>query len=45
MNSSENIRNALHVIYKTYENIEKLMDYAKIVAEEQTNDRLVTPKF
>ena len=29
MNSSENIRNALHVMYKTYENVEKLMEMIK----------------
>jgi hypothetical protein len=45
MNSSENIRNALQVIYKTYENVQKLMDYAKIVAVEKTDYVLSSPKF
>lgn len=45
MTSSENIRNALQVLYKTYENIQKLMDYTKIVAQEKTNYRPSVTKF
>lgn len=45
MTSSENIRNALHVMYKTYENIEKLMEYTKIVSQEKTDYRVSFPKF
>lgn len=44
MSSSENIRNALQVLYKTYDNVQKLMDYTKIVAQEKTNYRLAAPK-
>lgn len=44
MNSSENIRNALQVLYKTYDNVQKLMDYARIVAQEKTEYRLAAPK-
>lgn len=32
MNSGENISNAVHVLYKTYENVNKLMEYCKIIA-------------
>lgn len=44
MNSGENIRNALQVLYKTYENVQKLMDYAKITAREVTDYQLMSPK-
>jgi hypothetical protein len=44
MNSSENIRNAIQVLYKTYENVQKLMDYTRIVAQEKTDYRLAAPK-
>ena len=45
MNSSKNIQNALHVLYKTYENVEKLMDYTKIVSQEKTDYILSSNKF
>lgn len=45
MSSSENIHNALQVIYKTYENVQKLMDYTKIIASEKTDYVLGCPKF
>lgn len=44
MSSSENIRNALQVLYKTYENVQKLMDYTRIVAQEKTDYMLAAPK-
>lgn len=34
MNSSENISNAVQVLYKTYENVQKLMEYCKAIASE-----------
>ena len=34
MNSSENIRNAFKVVYKTYENIDKMMKYCKVICED-----------
>lgn len=34
MNSSENISNAVQVLYKTYENVQKLMEYCKAIAGE-----------
>ncbi len=45
MNSGENIRNAVTVLYKTYENVERLMECCKIVAEEKTSYRSSVPKF
>ena len=35
MNSAENIRNAFIVVHKTYENVKKLMDYCKTIADEK----------
>lgn len=37
MNSGKNIKNALSVLYNTYDNIQKLMEYCKAVAKEETN--------
>ena len=34
MNSNENIRNAFKVVYKTYENIDKLIKYCKTICED-----------
>lgn len=45
MSSKENIRNAFHVVYHTYENIHKLMDYCKTIAPEQSNYVSVIDKF
>ncbi len=45
MNSGENIKNALKVIYKTYENVEKLMEYTKTIAAEKTHYISSVPKF
>ena len=45
MNSSKNIQNALHVLYKTYENVQKLMDYTKVVAQEKTDYKISSNKF
>lgn len=39
MNTGENIKNAVHVLYKTYENISKLM--AQCRAEAETNGYLL----
>ena len=45
MNSGENIKNSLQVIFKTYENIQKLIEYCKTVADEKTNYSSAGPKF
>jgi hypothetical protein len=45
MNSSENIKNALKVIFKTYENVEKLMEHCKTIASEKTHYINSIPKF
>jgi hypothetical protein len=45
MSSENNIRNAFHVVYQTYENIHKLMDYCKTVASEQSDYVSVVDKF
>lgn len=45
MSSADNIRNAFHVVYHTYENINKLMDYCKTIASEQSNYVSVVDKF
>lgn len=45
MSSTENIRNAFHVVFNTYENIHKLMDYCKTIALEQSNYVSVVDKF
>nr|WP_263324352.1 hypothetical protein [Neobacillus sp. Marseille-Q6967] len=45
MSSADNIRNAFHVVYHTYENIHKLMDYCKTVASEESNYISVVDKF
>lgn len=34
MNSSKNISNAVHVLYKTYENVNKLMEYCRTIASD-----------
>ncbi len=45
MSSSENIRNAFHVVYQTYENIQKLMDYCKTISNDKSNYINVVDKF
>ena len=45
MSSANNIRNAFHVVYQTYENIHKLMDYCKTIAAEESNYVSVVDKF
>jgi len=45
MNSGNNICNALRVMIKTYENVQKLMNYTKIYALEKTKYYLAVPKF
>jgi len=45
MNSTENVRNAFHVVYNTYENIHKLMDYTKTIAPEKSHYVSVVDKF
>jgi len=45
MNSGENIKNALKVIYQTYDNVQKLMEYTKTIAEEKTDYINSVPKF
>lgn len=45
MSSAENIRNAFNVVHKTYENIKKLMDYCKTVANEKSQYITAVDKF
>ncbi|MED4040992.1 MULTISPECIES: hypothetical protein [Niallia] len=45
MNSTDNIKNAFHVIHHTYENVLKLMDYCKTIASEDSNYVSVVNKF
>lgn len=45
MNSTNNVNNAFHVVYKTYENIHKLMDYTKTIAPEKSHYVSVVDKF
>lgn len=45
MSSSENIRNAFIVVHKTYENIQKLMEYCKTTAAEKSNYISAVDKF
>lgn len=44
MNLSENIFNAFEVVTRTHENVDKLMDYCKVKAEEQSHYILAAPK-
>lgn len=45
MSSQENIKNAFEVVRKTYENINKLMEYCKTTAVERDEFCLMSPKF
>lgn len=45
MNSTNNVHNAFHVVYKTYENINKLMDYTATTASEKSHYVSVVDKF
>ena len=45
MNLSENIKNAFLVTHKTYENVEKLIQYCKTICDKETNYLVVTDKF
>lgn len=45
MNSSENIKNALKVLFNTYDNVEKMMEYSKTIAAEKTNYVSSVSKF
>ncbi|MGG3235635.1 hypothetical protein ABEP17_19615 [Priestia flexa] len=45
MSSAENIHNAFHVVYKSYENIQKLIDYCKTIGLEKSNYINVVDKF
>lgn len=45
MNSTDNIKNAFHVVNKTYENIHKLMDYTKTIAPDRSHYVSVVDKF
>ncbi|MFV8830221.1 hypothetical protein [Alkalihalobacterium sp. APHAB7] len=37
MSSADNIRNAFHVVYQTYENVQKLIEYCKAIGPEKSN--------
>lgn len=45
MNLGENIHNAVVVIKKTYDSIDKLMDYCRIICEKETNYTTAVSKF
>lgn len=45
MSSTENIRNAFHVVYQSYENIQKLINYCKTIGPEKSNYINVVDKF
>ncbi|WP_106449555.1 hypothetical protein [Trichococcus alkaliphilus] len=46
MNSvEENIRNAFIAVHKTYENVDKLMEYSRTIANEKTNYKTANGKF
>lgn len=45
MNLGENIHNAVIVIRKTYDSIDKLMDYCRTMCEKETNYTTAVPKF
>lgn len=45
MSLAENIRNAFHVVYKSYENIQKLIDYCKTTGLEKSSYVIVVDKF
>ena len=44
MSTGENIRNAVHVLQKTYENISKMMEHSRSVADE-AGYAVVSEKF
>lgn len=44
MNSSENIANAVQVLYKTYENVQKLMDHCRDISSKNGYTAMI-PKF
>jgi len=45
MNLGENIFNAFEVVNKTHENVEKLMEFCKVMAAERKEFDLMSPKF
>jgi hypothetical protein len=45
MSSANNIRNAFHVVYQTYENVQKLIDYCKTIGPDKSNYINVVDKF
>lgn len=45
MNLGENIFHAFEVVNKTHENVEKLMEFCKIMAAERKEFTLMSPKF
>lgn len=45
MSLGENIHNAVIVLQKTYENIDKLITYCRTVSEKETNYALAVSKF
>jgi len=45
MNLGENIFNAFDVVNKTHENVAKLIDFCRVVAEERKEFELISPKF
>lgn len=45
MSLGENIFNAFHVVNKTHENVEKLIEFCKITATERKEFDLMSPKF
>lgn len=45
MNLGENIFNAFEVVNKTHENVQKLIDFCRIMATERKEFDLMSPKF
>ncbi len=45
MNLGENIHNAFEVVNKTHENVEKLIEFCRVMAAEKKEFDLMSPKF
>lgn len=45
MSSAENIRDAFMVVHKTYENVKKLMDYCRTIADGKGQYAMAVDKF
>ncbi len=45
MNLGENIHNAFEIVNKTHENVEKLIEFCRVMASEKKEFDLMSPKF